>query len=68
MASHLTDIFTCDCTDLKEFNGIHEPHCELSNYFALAVDDGINEEIFRADEPKGQGDPTNPQWPDRRDR
>ena len=63
---------TCECPLVDgPFGGViveHRPHCEYSPYFAQRVDEAIEQALYKAGEPKGGGDPTNPQHPDRGDR
>ncbi len=56
----------CACNYIARFG--HDPGCELSQEFALAVDAGIEAVKHGEGAPRSKGDPTNPQWPDRRDR
>ena len=53
----------CPCNYVREFG--HDPGCEFSPEFALAVDAGIEAAKHAAGEPAGHGDPTNPAWPDK---
>lgn len=56
----------CPCTYIDRFG--HDPGCELSDHFAASVDAKIEAVKHGEDAPPSKGDPTNPQWPDRRDR
>ena len=62
---------TCECPLVDgPVGGViveHRESCEYSPYFAQRVDEARAQARYDADEPKGGGDPTNPQHPDRGD-